>query len=140
MVVRVEVKVKPTIRALAAFEESVNKITDEEMQFGAEIIVGRTSFYPPPPPTSDYDRTGIYGATFAIQKVGEGQRLLSSHAVQKGRGYSPFVGGGETGIEQVGIHAKTGWRVFLTEAQDEAINTAERIEDKLDKFAKSQGL
>jgi hypothetical protein len=128
-----------TINALESFQISVNELVDEEGEIGAQNTVDATSIYPDKIPGQVYERTGIYFKTFAIKRIGKGQWMMTSHAVQRGRGYSPVVGGGETGEEQAAIH-QGRWPVFLKEAEKEAENTADRIDAGLEQLARSKGL
>jgi hypothetical protein len=131
--------VKETIRALDGFIKAEMKMADREVELGAGRAVSKTQKYPPPLAGSTYERTGIYGKTFSIRRIGQGQRLMTSNAIQRGRGYSPFVGGGERGQEQAAIHHGR-WPVFLDEVTKEAKETGKRIDKKTKGIARSKGL
>jgi hypothetical protein len=131
--------VKKAISAVDGFTKGLMKMADREVEVGAGKAVHATAKYPPPLGGSTYVRTGIYGKTFSIRRIGQGQRLMTSDAQQKGRGYSPFVGGGESGQMQAAIHHGR-WPVFLEEVTKQAKETGKRIDKKSQQLAKSKGL
>lgn len=113
-----EVKSNNVPRKLNAFADGFSTGVDGILFAGAQRIVGRTSKYPPEIPGQKYQRTNTYKNTFSVHKIGKGRVSMTSDAMQRGRGYSPFVGGGSEGTQQASVHAGR-WPVFRKEAEDE---------------------
>ena len=115
-----------TQKAIVQLMPSLLGWSDKEVQAAGQRVINRTKQYPPPIPGSSYQRTGIYGATFELRRIGLAAVQMDSDASQEGRRYSPFVGGGEKGEEQAAIH-QGRWPVFRIEADLEAKDLEMRL-------------
>jgi hypothetical protein len=82
----------------------------------------RAQKYPPELPNQRYIRTGIYGRSFKLIKLGTGiiGARLESDAVQKGRHYTVNVGGNYIGHGQALIH-EGRWVLIRDAVEHEAV-------------------
>jgi len=98
----------------------------------------------PPPISEKYQRTGIYGRSFKLVKLGTGiiGARLESDAVQKGRHYTVFVGGNAIGHGQVEIHGRPGRWVLIKDAIDQEVirHMVTEVEADMGDVLKQEGM
>lgn len=117
--------------ASLAIENLPKKEIKEEMT--AAMEQART--YPAELPDQHYRRTLTYYRSFKLTPAGRGY-TLSSDAVQKGRHYTPFVGGYADSTGQARIHQGRWERIkFAVSAAAERIR--QRAEEKFRKILES---
>ena len=96
----------------------------------------------PQPISEKYQRTGIYGRSFKLVKLGTGiiGARLESDAVQKGRHYTVFVGGNAIGYGQATIHE--GRWVLIKDAVDQEVvrNMVTEVEADMSDVLKQEGM
>ena len=134
-----EMTAEQLAEALSKAAEQVGRDADRVARGRAERVIKRTRFYPPELPNSTYQRTGIYGDTFTLSKLGNAKYEMTSDAKQKGRRYSPFVGGGEQGEQQASIH-EGRWPNFRAIADEEAAGGAKDIAENVIRIVRNLGL
>ena len=102
----------------------------------------RAQKYPPELPNQRYIRTGIYGRSFKLVKLGTGiiGARIESDAVQKGRHYTVFVGGNAIGYGQARIHE--GRWVLIKDAVDQEVirNMVTEVEADMSDVLKQEGM
>lgn len=102
----------------------------------------RAQKYPDELPDQHYIRTGIYGRSFKLVKLGTGiiGARIESDAVQKGRHYTVFVGGNAIGYGQAEIHA--GRWTLIKDAVDQEVvrNMVTEVEADMGDVLQMQGM
>lgn len=97
--------------------------------FKREMIAAKDEarIYPSELPGQKYVRTGTYNRSFRFTGS-NGSYTISSDAVQKGRHYTPYVGGYADGVGQAEIHAGR-WTLIRT-AVERAMDRVKRLADE----------
>lgn len=110
---------------------AIDKLPKKEIKEEMEAAMEAARLYPPELPNQKYIRTGTYYRSFKLRPNGTGY-TLSSDAVQKGRHYTPYVGGAADGTGQAIIHVGRWFRI-----KDAVSAAAERIRQRAEeKFRK----
>ncbi len=136
MVAKIKITVEgleETITMLGDIGTILTQGTSKRLERGGKTIIERTSWYPPEMPNQRYVWTNIYGTTFTLKKLSVWNIEMTSDARQGGRGYSHWVGGGEEGLQQAGIHVGR-WRLFRQETDKEV----EKIAKDIDKMVQAR--
>ena len=125
-------QVRVSLRNVArAIPKSGIRVLMRLMKNAVEIITS----YPPKPPESRYVRTGAYGRSFELTRVGAvGVRLTS------GLDYTVYVGGNAVGAGQAWMHE--GRWMLIKEAIDERVTfqLAAEAEADLSTIIRQEGM
>ena len=129
--------------------KGLNKIADAIPDVGFRVVwrmmkaaMERAKTYPPELPNQRYIRTGTYGRSFKIAKLGNGVigARIESDAVQRGRHYTVYVGGNAMGRGQARIH-NGRWAVIADVVQQDVLNqVAKEIETDMHGVIAQQGM
>lgn len=104
-----------------------------------ELIAAKDEarIYPSELPGQKYVRTGTYNRSFRFAGSA-GKYQIKSDAVQKGRHYTPFVGGYADGTGQAQIHA--GRWTLIKDAVERAMDRVRRMaEEEFNRIINSGG-